>query len=93
MAICKQYGGQLLVYAKPHVDIFMLQNGGGRGPYQLVIAKWPVRVSYRRFQNSVGAGTNYNNQFLYISAIAFNKTHIYIMEDVLGIQGYIFQQV
>jgi hypothetical protein len=47
----------------------------------------------RRFQNSVGAGNNYNNQFLYISAIAFNKIHIYIMEDVLGIQGYIFQQV
>src|SRR2546423_15309808 len=32
---------------------------------------------YRHVQNSAGAGSNYNHQFLYILAIAFNATRIY----------------
>ena len=57
-----------------------------------MFAKYGVHDDYHRFQNSVGAGSNYNEQFLYISAIAFDKTRIYIKEDVLSIQGYVFQQ-
>jgi hypothetical protein len=55
-----------------------------------MFAKYTMII--HRFQNSAGAGSNYNEQFLYISAIAFDKTRIYIKEDVLSIQGYVFQQ-
>lgn len=53
----------------------MLRNGSAQKSLKLIVV----------FKNSTGAESNYNNQFLYISAIAFNKTHIHITEYVLSI--------
>jgi hypothetical protein len=52
----------------------------------------PVR-QYRHVQNSVGAGSYSNNQFLYISVITLNATRIYMKKEMKGIQGHTFYQV
>jgi len=46
-----------------------------------------IIVSKTPLEQEVITTTNF-----YISAIAFDKTHIDIKEDVLSIHGYIFQQ-
>jgi hypothetical protein len=52
------------------------------------LCRHPYRVS--SFSKLPRAGSNYNNQFLYILAIAFDKTHILFKGDVLSIQAYTF---
>lgn len=48
---------------------------------------------YRHVQNSAGAGSYSNNQFLYISVITLNATRIYMKKEMKGIQGHTFYQV
>jgi hypothetical protein len=42
---------------------------------------------YRRFPNYAGASNNYNNHFLYISALTFNKTGTYTKGEVIKYPG------